>query len=161
MRMEKLLQTYWIEMLFIGLLVVAIITGNKTVGISAAIVLALRLLRVTPALELLSAKGINWGIIVLTVGFLAPLALGKYSLEQVMVVLKSPAGWIAIACGALVAVFGRMGVAASSADIVVTLGVVLGTFIGVGVLKGSPVGPLIGSGMAVAAISLARMIFHF
>ena len=97
----------------------------------------------------------------LTVGFLAPLALGKYSLEQVMVVLKSPAGWIAIACGALVAVFGRMGVAASSADIVVTLGVVLGTFIGVGVLKGSPVGPLIGSGMAVAAISLARMLFHF
>ena len=74
MRMEKLLQTYWIELLFIGLLVVAIITGNKTVGISAAIVLALRLLRVTPALELLSAKGINWGIIVLTVGFLAPLA---------------------------------------------------------------------------------------
>ena len=68
---------------------------------------------------------------------------------------------IAIACGALVAVFGRMGVAASSADIVVTLGVVLGTFIGVGVLKGSPVGPLIGSGMAVAAISLARMLFHF
>ena len=59
------------------------------------------------------------------------------------------------------AVFGRMGVAASSTDIVVTLGVVLGTFIGVGVLKGSPVGPLIGSGMAVAAISLARMIFHF
>ena len=106
MRMEKLLQTYWIELLFIGLLVVAIITGNKTVGISAAIVLALRLLRVTPALELLSAKGINWGIIVLTVGFLAPLALGKYSLEQVMVVLKSPAGWIAIACGALVA-YGR------------------------------------------------------
>ena len=160
MRMEKLLQTYWIELLFIGLLVVAIITGNKTVGISAAIVLALRLLRVTPALELLSAKGINWGIIILTVGFLAPLALGKYSLEQVITVLKSPAGWIAIACGALVAVFGRMGVAASSTDIVVTLGV-LGTFIGVGVLKGSPVGPLIGSGMAVAAISLARMIFHF
>ena len=159
MRMEKLLQTYGIELLFISLLAVAIITGNKTVGISAAIVLALRLLRVTPALELLSAKGINWGIIVLTVGFLAPLALGKYSL--VMVVLKSPAGWIAIACGALVAVFGRMGVAASSADIVVTLGVVLGTFIGVGVLKGSPVGPLIGSGMAVAAISLARMLFHF
>ena len=69
MRMEKLLQTYWIELLFIGLLVVAIITGNKTVGISAAIVLALRLLRVTPALELLSAKGINWGIIVLMWAF--------------------------------------------------------------------------------------------
>ena len=64
MRMGKLLQTYWIELLFISLLAVAIITGNKTVGISAAIVLALRLLRVTPALELLSAKGINWGIIV-------------------------------------------------------------------------------------------------
>ena len=115
MRMEKLLQTYWIELLFIGLLVVAIITGNKTVGISAAIVLALRLLRITPALELFSAKGINWGIIILTVGFLAPLALGKYSLEQVITVLKSPAGWIAIACGALVAVFGRMGGAARSA----------------------------------------------
>ena len=43
----------------------------------------------------------------------------------------------------------------------VVFGVVLGTFIGVGVLKGSPVGPLIGSGMAVAAISLARMLFHF
>ena len=52
-----------IELLFIGLLVVAIITGNKTVGISAAIVLALRLLRITPALELFSAKGINRVII--------------------------------------------------------------------------------------------------
>lgn len=158
--MDKL-QAYWIELLFSAMIVISIITNNKTVGISAVIILVLRLLRVNPVLEVLDKNGISWGIILLTVGFLAPLALDKYQPSDLISVFQSPAGWIAIASGILMTIFGAKGIEIGNTDVMVSLGVVVGTFIGVGVFKGSPTGPLIGSGMAAFGIMLARLFFKF
>ena len=46
-------------------------------------------------------------------------------------------------------------------DMVITVGIILGTFLGVAVFKGNPVGPLIGSGMAWFIIALVRRIIPF
>lgn len=154
-------KTYWIETLLCSGFLLSVITRNKTMWISILMVLLLRIFRTWPVLELLSAKGVNWGIILLTVGFLAPIASGKYSLEQLKAVFLTPEGFIAIGCGILVALLGAKGIAMGQTDMLVIVGVMVGTFLGVALLKGSPMGPLIGSGMAFVVISVYHWAIGF
>lgn len=149
-------KTYWIETLLCSGFLLSVATRNKTMWVSILVVLLLRVFRVSAALDLLSAKGVNWAIVLLTVGFLAPIASGKYSLEQLKAVFLTPEGWIAICCGILVALLGAKGIAMGQTDMLVIVGVMVGTFLGVALFKGSPMGPLIGSGMAFVAITAYR-----
>lgn len=157
----KFLAGHWIDVLFVTMILLSAVTHNKSLCISLCVVLGLRWLRALPVLEVIAGNGINWAIILLTVGFLSPLALERYSLQELREVFVSPAGWVAIAVGILVAIFGSKGVAVGQTDIVITMGVVMGTFFGVAFFKGNPVGPLIGTGMAYFAIALLRRIFPF
>lgn len=154
-------KTYWIETLLCSGFLLSVVTRNKTMWISFLIVFLLRILRASAALELLSAKGVNWSIILLTVGFLAPIASGKYSMEELRAVFLTPEGLIAIGCGILVALLGAKGIAMGQTDALVLVGVMVGTFLGVALFKGSPIGPLIGSGMAFVVISAYHWIGGF
>lgn len=153
----KFVSEHWIEVLLAVMIALSLLTHNKSLCISVCIVLALRLVHAGPVLQLLSDNGISWAVIILTVGFLAPVAMGKYSLQELRQVFTSPIGWVAIVMGVLVAVFGGKGVQVGQTDTVTTMGVIAGTFFGVAFFRGSPVGPLIGSGMSYFAIQLLRL----
>lgn len=157
----KFLSDHWIDTFFAVMILVSLLTSNKTLLYAMGAVFVLRLLKLTSLLTLLSNKGISWGILVITIGFLAPIALEKYSLEQFKAVFTSPAGWIAILCGIAVAIMGGKGVIVGQTDMVITVGIILGTFLGVSVFKGNPVGPLIGSGMAWFVIEIVRKVIPF
>lgn len=152
-----LLSAYWIEILFTVVLLLSVVTKNKAMVISTAVVLVLRLLHSQKILSLLSDKSMNWGIIIITIGFLAPIALGKYELYQLKDVFLSFEGIISILCGIAVSIFGMKGIEIGPSSIYITMGIICGTIVGVTFFKGSAVGPLIGSGMAVVVISFIRM----
>lgn len=153
----KFFSEYWIELLLAVMIALSLLTHNKSLCISVCIVLALRLVHAGPVLQLLSNNGISWAVIILTVGFLAPVAMGKYTLQELQQVFTSPVGWVAIVMGILVAVFGGKGVQVGQTDTVMTMGVITGTFLGVAFFRGSPVGPLIGSGMGFFTLRLLRL----
>ena len=159
--MTKFLVEHWIDAFFAAMMLVSLLTGNKTLLYAMGAGFVLRLVKATPVLDFLAKKGINWGILLITIGFLAPIALEKYDLEQFKAVFVSPAGWIAILCGIAVAIMGGKGLIVGQSDMVITVGIILGTFLGVAFFKGNPVGPLIGSGMAWFLITLARKIIPF
>ena len=156
--MEKL-QTFWVEIVFGLTIILSLLTQNKTMGFSAAIVLGLRLLHGNRVLELLASKGVNWGILLLTVAIFAPLALDHYKIEQLYAVIRSPAGWISILAGILVTVLGTKGVETSTTSVTIVLGVTLGSVVGVVLFRGTPMGPMIGSGMASVGILIAKALF--
>ena len=158
--MDKL-QAYWVEILFGGTILLSFLIGNKTLGLSACAILVLRLVGATGVLTLLADKGINWGIFLLTLAVFAPLALNRYDFSQLQAVIHSPAGWIAILAGILVTLLGSRGVTASTTDLTILLGVTLGSVAGVVLFRGTPMGPLIGSGIAAVGITAARAIFKF
>lgn len=153
-----MLQKYWIETLLISVLILSYLTSNKTMVISTLVVLALRVFKAEKALDALSNNGIHWGIVILTIGFLAPIALGKYDIEQLKGVFTGLEGIVSIICGILVAILGAKGVAAGISSVNITLGCVAGTVIGVALFKGNPVGPLIGSGMSICCITFINYI---
>ncbi len=129
------------------------------VAVATSALLLLHLLNLKQILCFVEKTGVNTGVIFLTTGFLAPFLLGRYSLVQLKSTFLSLHGLIGVFAGILVAILGGKGVGSlSNVYYSALLGVVMGTFIGVGIFKGVPVGPMIGTGIAITIIQLIEYL---
>lgn len=130
------------------LLASGVLSHNNTIIIAVGMLLVLKVLPISqPLLPYLEKYGLYWGVILLTIGVLSPIATGKISGEMV---LKSFLSWrslLAIAVGVLVAWLGGRGVKLMTIEPNVVAGLLIGTVAGVAFLRGVPVGPLIAAGI--------------
>ena len=147
--------------LFLALvLAVAIVGKNMSLIIATGVVMALKLLPFASKwLPVIQAKGINWGVTVISVAILIPIATGQIGFKDLFQTFKTPAGWIAVAAGIVVAILSRYGVDQLAAVPQVTVALVLGTIIGVVAFKGIAAGPVIASGMTFVVVSLFNLHF--
>lgn len=135
---------------FLMLLVITIlgvISKNATVWIAGVGLLALRLWPGNQPLAWTEQYGLKIGIIILTMGVLAPIALGKISWPLLVDTMKSLAGLAAIVVGIFVAYLGGRGANLLTNQPTVVTGLMIGTIIGVALFRGVPVGPLIAAGI--------------
>lgn len=102
----------------------------------------------------LQTKGINWGVTIITIAVLAPIASGQIGFKDLTDAFKSPIAWIALISGMLVALLAKGGVTLLANDPQVTTALVLGTILSISIFKGVAVGPLIGAGIAYTAIKI-------
>lgn len=129
------------------LLACGIFSHNTAVTIAAAMLIVLKITPLNELLPYVQQHGLNIGIIILTIGVLAPIASGKIPGDRI---LKSFLSWkslLAIAIGLFVAWLGGRGVKLMSSQPDVVAGLLIGTVAGVAVLRGVPVGPLIAAGI--------------
>ena len=129
------------------LLACGIFSHNTAVTIAAAVLIVLKITPLNELLPYVQQHGLNIGIIILTIGVLAPIASGKIPGDSI---LKSFLSWkslLAIAIGLFVAWLGGRGVKLMSSQPDVVAGLLIGTVAGVAVLCGVPVGPLIAAGI--------------
>lgn len=129
------------------LLACGIFSHNTAVTIAAAVLIILKITPLNELLPYVQQHGLNIGIIILTIGVLAPIASGKIPGDSI---LKSFLSWkslLAIAIGLFVAWLGGRGVKLMSSQPDVVAGLLIGTVAGVAVLRGVPVGPLIAAGI--------------
>lgn len=147
--------------LFLALiLLVAIFGKNMSLIIATGVVMVLKLLPFTTKwLPVIQAKGINWGVTVISVAILIPIATGQIGFKDLWQTFKTPAGWVAVAAGIAVAILSRYGVDQLAAVPQVTVALVLGTIIGVVAFKGVAAGPVIASGMTFVIVSLFNLHF--
>ena len=103
---------------------------------------------------MLQGKGINWGVTVITIAVLAPIASGEIGFKDLSGAFKSPYAWIALISGMAVALLAKGGVTLLAEDPHITTALVLGTILAVSLFKGVAVGPLIGAGIAFAAMKI-------
>lgn len=146
--------------LFLFLLVViSILAKNQSLLIASLFLLALK----TAGLDLkwfevMQKNGINWGVTVITIAVLVPIATGAIGFKELGAALKSPYAWIALAAGILVALIAKNGVVLLTEDPHITTALVLGTVLAVALFNGVPVGPLIGAGIAYYAMKLFSVL---
>lgn len=148
---------------FLGvILVIALIAKNNSLAFATVVVLILKLLSpVTGRLmEVVNSKGINWGVTIITIAILIPIATGKIGFKELWEAFKSPLGWIAIICGILVAVLSARGVGLISQSPQVTVALVFGTILGVVIFRGIAAGPVIAAGMTYCLFTLVQMILQ-
>ena len=150
----------WLFLLTI--LVIALIAKNNSLVLATLCVMLLKLFGpyTNKLMTLINQKGINWGILIITIAILIPIATGKITFYDLLAAFKSPIGWIAIICGIAVAIFSAKGVALIDASPQITVALVIGTIIGVVVFRGLAAGPIIASGMTYLLFQLFQTLFH-
>ncbi|MCH3914255.1 MAG: DUF441 domain-containing protein [Acidaminococcaceae bacterium] len=132
--------------ILVGLLLLSYFGHNMTMVYTMVILLVLHYLLPAKVMTYVASHGVNWGIILLSVAMLAPLATGAIGFPDIVSTFKSPEGIVAIVVGILVAIVGKSGVAFLSSDPQVVVALTVGTIIGVFFFKGLPMGPLIAGG---------------
>ena len=144
--------------ILIAILGLSLAVHNMTVAYAAGIVLAVKLLHLTKALELLHTHGINWGIIILTAAILAPIADGSVTGQHLLDSFKSSAGIIALITGLLCAIAGGGGVVLLKTNPEIVSSLIIGTMAGVIFFHGIAIGPLIAGGITYFILQFAA---HF
>jgi uncharacterized membrane protein (DUF441 family) len=144
------------SVLFLGLLlVIGFIAKNSSLMISIGVLFFLKVLGMDSKIfSYIQTKGINWGVTVITIAVLAPIASGEIGFKDLTGAFKSPYAWVALISGMLVALLAKGGVKLLANDPQITTALVLGTILSVSIFKGVAVGPLIGAGIAYAGMKV-------
>ncbi|PTX48134.1 uncharacterized membrane protein (DUF441 family) [Melghirimyces profundicolus] len=135
---------------FLMLLVITalgVISKNATVWMAGLGLLALRLWPGDQPLAWTEQYGLKIGVIILTMGVLSPIALGKIPWSHLVDTIKSVPGLAAVAVGMFVAYLGGRGAGLLTDQPTIVTGLLIGTIIGVALFRGVPVGPLIAAGI--------------
>jgi uncharacterized membrane protein (DUF441 family) len=137
------------------LLVIGFFAKNNSLMIAIAVLLVLKVFNIDSKLfSLIQTKGINWGVTVITIAVLAPIASGEIGFKDLTAAFKSPYAWVALVSGMAVALLAKGGVTLLAKDPQITTALVLGTILSVSIFKGVAVGPLIGAGIAYASMKM-------
>lgn len=147
MKMASLLMNNASALLLLAFIALGILGHNHSVTVAASFLLLIQQSPLNKYAFLLEQYGLQLGIVMLTIGVLAPLITGKVKPEEIAMLLSSWKTIAAILVGVLVAWLGGRGVLLMSAQPTVVTGLLVGTILGVAFLKGIPVGPLIAAGM--------------
>ncbi|SFM17081.1 DUF441 domain-containing protein [Salibacterium qingdaonense] len=135
------------------LLAVGILGKNQTLIAAVGILLLLKWTGMgDKAFPFLQAKGIPIAVTILTVSVLVPIVTGEIGFKQLGDAVKSYYAWIALASGIFVALIAKGGVELLQNDPHITAALVIGTILAVALFNGVAVGPLIGAGIAYAAM---------
>lgn len=142
------------NLVLLALLAIGIIGNNSSVSIAVAVLLLIRLLHLDKLFPPLEQYGLQAGVIILTIGVLAPIASGRITGSEMLRTFINPTALLAIAVGILVAYLGGRGASLMTSNPLIVTGLMIGTIIGVAVFKGVPVGPLIAAGITSVVLGL-------
>ncbi len=151
------------EIVFLLILLgLGLISKNQSIIISVIILLAIRLSGLGEKLfPVIDKQGVNVGIIILMIAVLVPIATGNIKLSDLLLSLKSSYGILALISGIIVSLLAGYGVNLLEQTPQVTIALVIGTIFSIIFLKGIPVGPLIGAGVAMVLIQAYQWIDRF
>jgi len=137
------------------LFLVGLIGKNQSLIIAVGFLIVIKLIGLDSKIyPYLHSKGIHWGVTIITIAVLIPIATGDIGFKQLGEATKSSYAWIALGSGIAVALLAKGGVELLAEDPHITTALVFGTIIAVAVFKGVAVGPLIGAGIAYLAMKI-------
>lgn len=140
------------------LLAIALIAKNQSLIIAVVVLIVMKLIGFdAKSFSYLQSKGINWGVTIITIAVLAPIASGDIGFKDLSAAFKSPYAWIALISGIAVALLAKGGVTLLARDPHITTALVLGTILAVSLFKGVAVGPLIGAGIAYLVMKILEV----
>ncbi|CQR48112.1 hypothetical protein BN1058_02459 [Paraliobacillus sp. PM-2] len=132
---------------------------NQSIMIAVYILLGIQLFKMDDKLfPYIQDKGMLWGVTIITVAVLVPIANGDIGFSDLFSSIKSYYGWIALGAGMFVAIVARGGLDLLANDPHLTTALVMGTILAVVFFQGVAVGPLIGAGIAYMVMRVVDFI---
>ena len=135
--------------------VVGYFSKNKGLLYASIIVLLLSILPFQDkTLGFFKSKGLKFGVFILTIAILSPIALGQISIKNLIETFTSYQGLIAVIIGIIASLLSKQGIQFQSISPNVVIAGSIGIIIGIVSLVGTAVGPIIASGMTFVIIKL-------
>lgn len=134
-------------LILLGLAALGFISHNTTVAISILVLIIVRVTPLSGFFPWIEKQGLTVGIIILTIGVMAPIASGTLPASTLLHAFANWKSLIAIAVGIFVSWLGGRGVTLMSSQPTLVAGLLVGTVLGVALFRGVPVGPLIAAGL--------------
>lgn len=128
--------------------------NNNLVAAGAGSLLVLKLVKLQTVLVLLERRAIDIGLLFLLIAVLAPFSLDRIGVKDIWRTFQSFPGIVAIVGGVAAAYLCGQGMVLLQVRPEVVVGLVIGTVIGVSLLKGIPVGPLAAAGITALIFNL-------
>lgn len=145
------------ELLLVILVVVGLIGRSPLIATASSLLLIMKLIHLERFLPSVERRGLEFGLLFLTIAVLVPFATGRITWKEVMDVFTSAPGIFALLGGALATYLNGKGLDLLKFDPQLTVGMVIGSIFGILFLRGIPVGPL----MAAAITSLFMKLFQY
>lgn len=131
------------------LFILGYIGKNQSIMIAVYVLIGIKLFKMDDKLfPYIQDKGIGWGVTVITIAVLIPIATGEIGFKELGQSVKSYYAWIALGAGVFVALIAKNGLSLLADDPHLTTALVMGTILAVVFFHGVAVGPLIGAGIA-------------
>ena len=121
-------------LILLALAALGFVSHNTTVAISILVLIIVRVTPLNTFFPWIEKQGLTIGIIILTIGVMAPIASGTLPASTLLV-------------GVFVSWLGGRGVTLMSSQPSLVAGLLVGTVLGVALFRGVPVGPLIAAGL--------------
>ncbi|WP_226100101.1 DUF441 domain-containing protein [Dickeya oryzae] len=134
-------------LILLALAALGIISQNMTVTLAILFLVVVRITPLNHYFPWVEKYGLSFGVLVLTIGVMAPIASGKISAGDVFASFLHWKSLLAVAIGIAVSWLGGRGVTLMSNQPSVVAGLLVGNVMGVALFRGVPVGPLIAAGL--------------
>lgn len=147
------------NMLLLALIIIGLVGRSNIITTAACILLVVKLINLDRYLPSIERRGLELGLLFLTMGVLVPFASEKIELRDVTAVFTSWPGIIALVGGALATWMNGKGLDLLKFDPQLIVGLVIGSIFGIIFLKGIPVGPLMAAGITALILKVSQLFF--
>jgi uncharacterized membrane protein (DUF441 family) len=145
------------ELVLVALIIIGLIGRSSIITTAACVLLIIKLVHLQRYLPTIERRGIELGLLFLTLAVLVPFASGRVLPKDILAAFTSWTGWVALAGGAVGAYLNSRGLDTLKMDPQLIVGIVLGSIVGVLFLRGIPVGPLMAAGLTAIFLKLIQL----
>lgn len=149
------------ELLLVILIIIGLIGRSNIIATAASLLLILKLTSLERFFPAVERRGLELGLLFLTMAVLVPFANEKISWKDVTPLFTTPYGIMALAGGAIATYMNGKGLDLLRMEPQMIVGLVIGSIFGIIFLKGIPVGPLMAAGITALFVKLAEFFFKW
>ncbi|GAA4709933.1 DUF441 domain-containing protein [Brevibacillus fulvus] len=142
------------EVMLVILIVVGLIGRSPIIATAASILLVLKLTSLERFFPAVERRGLELGLLFLTISVLVPFASEKITWKDVTPLFTTVIGVLALAGGAIATWMNGKGLDMLKTEPHLIVGLVIGSIFGIVFLRGIPVGPLMAAGLTAFFIKI-------
>jgi len=146
------------EIVLVALIIIGLLGRSPIITTAACLLLIIKLIHFERYLPIIERRGLEFGLLFLTVAVLVPFAAGRMQLKDVADAFTTWTGWVALAGGAAATYLNSKGLDLLKMDPQLIVGLVIGSIIGIITLRGIPVGPLMAAGITALLLKIGQFI---
>jgi uncharacterized membrane protein (DUF441 family) len=147
------------NILLVILIIVGLIGRSNIITTAACMLLIIKLLSLDRYLPSIERRGLEIGLLFLTVGVLVPFASERITPRDVLAVFSTWPGIIALVGGAIATYMNGKGLDLLKIDPQLIAGLVIGSIFGIVFMRGIPVGPLMAAGITALLLKMVSFFF--